>query len=376
MSVIDSRRNFIKKIAIGAGVLAYSGLEERPAALPVPESEKKFGVALVGLGYYSTQLLAPALQSTQNCYLAGIVTGTPAKERIWSQKYGIPPDNIYNYDNFEKISENEDIDIVYVVLPNSLHAEFTVRAARAGKHVICEKPMALSVKECREMIDVCKENGVELSIGYRVQFDPHTEEVIRFREENVFGKINYVKASAGYYHDTPKSHWKLQKEYGGGALMDMGVYSIQGARYTIGEEPVAVSAQEFSSRSYLFDEVDETVTFQLEFPGGAIANLMTSLTIDANMLYASADRGWFELNPFSAYSGLKLNTIRGPVQFRDVNQQATHMDEFVWCITNHQPMRVPGEEGLLDLRVVEAIRSALRTGRKEDIQPVSEILEK
>ena len=165
-----SRRDFIKDISFGAATLTPA-LSYLTACSP-RKSKDKLGVALVGLGNYSTDQLGPALQKTKNCYLAGIVTGTPAKERTWANKYNIPQKNIYNYQNFDNIASNPDIDIVYVVLPVSMHKEFTIRAAGAGKHVISEKPMAISVADCEEMISACRNAGKKLSIGYRLRFDP------------------------------------------------------------------------------------------------------------------------------------------------------------------------------------------------------------
>src|SRR5690349_23520119 len=150
-----NRRDVVKSLALGGGALIFSPDTLLAATRP---QKTKLGVALVGLGYYSTDLLAPALQQTKNCYLAGIVTGTPAKAEAWKQKYNIPDKNIYNYQNFDQIANNDDIDVVYVVLPPSMHREFTVRAANAGKHVWCEKPMAITVTECSEMIEACRKN--------------------------------------------------------------------------------------------------------------------------------------------------------------------------------------------------------------------------
>ena len=164
----NSRRRFIRNISTAAILSGTAGLPLITTGKSF-RTKGKLGIALVGLGYYSTDLLAPGLQKTENCYLAGIVTGTPEKEKIWSDKYGIPRKNIYNYGNFDDIAGNRDIDVVYVVLPNNMHREFTIRAARAGKHVICEKPMALNADECHEMISACKEAGVTLSIGYRLR---------------------------------------------------------------------------------------------------------------------------------------------------------------------------------------------------------------
>ena len=190
----------------GAGVLGFSA----PYWIPKRKSPDKLGIALVGLGYYSTDLLAPALQETSHSYLAGIVTGTPEKATRWKARYNIPEKNIYNYENFDEIAANDDIDIIYVVLPNSMHAEYTIRAAKAGKHVICEKPMASNADECRAMIAACEEAGVQLSIGYRMQYEPTTQELIRIGAEREMGGVRMVHAAAGYREGRPNT-WKLKK---------------------------------------------------------------------------------------------------------------------------------------------------------------------
>lgn len=139
------RRAFLKQAGLIAASTAFAPNSLWSATRPQKE---KLGIALVGFGYYSTDLLAPALQLTQNCELRGIVTGSPEKISVWQEKYGITDKNVYNYDNFDDIANNSDIDVVYVVLPTSMHAEYTIRAAKAGKHVWCEKPMAPSVADC------------------------------------------------------------------------------------------------------------------------------------------------------------------------------------------------------------------------------------
>src|SRR4051812_35969256 len=165
-----SRRTIIKTLAAGSAALLFS-----PNVLLAATRKKKdkLGVALVGLGYYSTDLLAPALQQTKNCYLAGVVTGTPAKAEAWKSKYKIPEKNIYNYENFDQVANNDDIDVIYVVLPPGMHKEYVVRAANAGKHVWCEKPMALTELECQAMIDACNKNKKTLAIGYRLHHEPN-----------------------------------------------------------------------------------------------------------------------------------------------------------------------------------------------------------
>lgn len=357
-----SRRQFLKKsIIAGSGSLL---LGSKPAfSMPKKERKSRLGVALVGLGYYSTDVLAPALQETTTAYLAGIVTGTPEKEKIWAEKYNIPSGNIYNYQNFDEIANNPDIDIIYVVLPNSMHKEFTIRAAKAGKHVICEKPMAMNAAECREMIAACEQNKVKLSIGYRLHFEPNTQHVMKLGQEEVFGPVLQISCGAGY-RNTYFDHWKWEKDMGGGAMMDMGVYPLQAARYVTGKEPVSVTAQTFVTRPGKFEGVDEATSFQLEFPDNTLANLTTGFHAGFNYLHAFARKGWFQLQPFSGYGGIKGRSSEGEIHFPRVNQQAAQMDEVARCILDDKPMRVPGEEGLKDMIVVDAVYESIRTGRK------------
>ncbi len=263
MSII-SRRSFSKKISQGlAGTALISGMP-LACGMNSTNQDKKLGIALVGLGSYSTGQLAPGLVNAEHCYLAGIVTGTPSKEKQWKEQYNIPKANVYNYENFDKIAKNDAIDIVYVVLPNSMHVEFCIRAAKAGKHVICEKPMAVSVAECDAIIDACKEAGVKLSVGYRMQSDPYTNTIKRLVEEKTFGEVHYVSSDAAYISRGNPGQWRLNHALsGGGALMNMGVYSIQSNIYGTGANPISVAAQQFSTMPEYFKDTDETITAQM-----------------------------------------------------------------------------------------------------------------
>lgn len=361
-SSIDlSRRVFIRRSTAGI-VTALAAPAILSCANSNQQTKDKLGMAFVGLGYYSTDILAPSIQMCKNTYLAGIVTGTPSKADTWKTKYGLKDENIYNYENFDEIARNKDIDIVYIVLPNSMHKEFTIRAAKAGKHVICEKPMALNAAECREMIQACKDNKVQLSIGYRMHFEPHTQEIMRLARDKDFGEIRQITTGAAF-NMRNFDHWKARKELGGGAMMDMGVYPLQAARYAAGAEPVSVSAQTFKIRPDNF-EADEVTTFQLQFPGGTVANCQTGFHANFNYLKVFCENGWYELDPFSSYTGIKGRSGKGEFDFPAVNQQARQMDEVAWCIINKKPMRVTGEEGLRDMIIVEKIRESIDLGGK------------
>jgi len=370
----STRRQFLKTLSRGMGGAALAasapplvGRAAAPAET-VPD-EETVGVALVGLGNYATGQLGPALQETTTCELRGLVTGTPAKAEAWKKKYGVPDENVYDYDTFDRIADNDDIDVIYVVLPNSMHAEYTIRAAEAGKHVICEKPMATSVRECKAMIAACERAGVKLSIGYRLHFEPHHQRVMTLGQDEVFGPVTVMQNGFGFRisedaTDQPHIEWRLDEEMaGGGALMDVGIYAIQGARYVTGEEPVAVTAHEYKTRPEIFDEVDETIFFQLEFPGGTVVDGSTSYNGSFNRLYATATDGWFEVSPSYGYGGVQGRTHEGPMDLpRDVNQQARQMDAFAECIRQDRPSRVTGEEGLRDLEVIEAIYASIEAG--------------
>ncbi|HRI62355.1 MAG TPA: Gfo/Idh/MocA family oxidoreductase [Saprospiraceae bacterium] len=355
------RRKFIKQAAIGAAVVTAAA-----AGIPQILTRKKkdrLGVALVGLGYYSTDLLAPALQLTQNCYLAGIVTGSPEKAERWKKQHKLVDKNIYNYDNFDKIADNPDIDVVYVVLPPVLHREYTVRAANAGKHVWCEKPMAMTAAECEAMIKACADNKVKLAIGYRMQHEPNTQEIIGYGRNKTFGKVKLISVAAGYF-DGRTDHWKQNRAMGGGAMFDMGVYSLNAARYVAGEEPVAVLAQEKTTRPEIYNRADETTIFQLEFPSGALANCATSLGMNMNYLNVTAEQGWYKLEPFQSYSGIQGASSKGTLNLKIPNQQAKQMDDDALAIMNGTAMLVPGEEGRHDIKVVEAIHLSATEGRR------------
>lgn len=354
-----SRRHIIKTIAAGSGIILLS-----PKTIFSADRlyKDKLGIALVGLGYYSTDLLAPALQQTKHCYLAGIVTGTPAKAEAWKQKYNIPDKNIYNYQNFDTIANNPDIDVVYIVLPPSMHKEYVIKAANAGKHVWCEKPMAITEAECKAMIDACKANKRSLAIGYRLHHEPNTQAWRKIIKEKQLGKVTKVNCAAAY-RDNRTDHWKQKKEMGGGVLYDMGVYSIQGARLGTNMEPVAiVSAQTSTTRPEIYKNgLDETTIATLEFPGGVLADIKTSFGENVNFLNVTCEKGEIKVQPYSAYNGQKGSSPLGAIEFpyNVPYQQAKQMDDDAMSIMQKKPMLVPGEEGLRDIRIVEAIyRSA------------------
>ncbi len=360
-----TRRKFLGHLAVGTAGMALAKTDF--ASVTSLKKKERLGVALVGLGYYSTDLLAPALQLTAKCYLAGVVSGTPSKIVAWQRRYAIPDPNVYSYENFDAIANNPAIDVVYVVLPPSMHAEYTIRAAKAGKHVWCEKPMAPSVRDCEAMIRACKENNVKLAIGYRMHHEPNTQKVMRFAKEQKYGKVVTATAEAGY-RDPRTNHWKQKKAMGGGVMGDMGVYPLNALRYGTGLEPIAVTAKASTTRPEIYTEVEETMHFELEFPGGVTGIGDASFGKSMNKLRVNCARGWYELSPFQSYSGIRGTTSDGvALDAKIPNQQAQQMDDDAAAIINDTPLLAPGEEGLKDTIVVEAIYRSVAAGQKVTI---------
>jgi predicted dehydrogenase len=377
----SSRRDFIRSIGQAAliipGVHMITGTSaqrsslapgvsqlERERQSPLTSAQRPLGVALVGLGKYSTEQLGPALLETKKCRLKGIVTGSPEKAEKWRQQYAISQTNIYNYENFDAIKNNPDIDIVYIVLPNAMHAEYAIRAAQAGKHVICEKPMAINVQECEDMIAASAKAGKLLSIGYRLHFEPYNLAMAEFGQNKTFGDVKKIIAKDGM--DMEPGVWRLNKKLaGGGPLVDVGIYCVQGAIYTSGELPVAVTAVEGKKTDLTrFSEVEESISWTMEFPSGLIAECETSYAKEMNLLRAEAEEGWFELNPAYEYDGKKGRASDGPFEFPQVREQALQMDDFANCVMNNKKSKVSGEMGLRDMKILTAIYQSARTGKK------------
>ncbi len=364
-----SRRSFLQKSGIGLGATAVAGglpLLIKSRHVQHNDEGRKINIALCGLGRYA-EILAEGLEVSKYCRLAGIVTGTPSKAASWKKKYNLPNKNIYNYQNFDSIAGNKDIDLVYVVLPNSMHKEYTIRAANAGKHVITEKPMAISVQDCEEMIAAGKKAGVQLAIGYRLHYEPYNLEMKRLGQEKVFGQVRVIESSLGYKSTDP-TQWRHKKALsGGGPLMNLGVYCIQSSRYTTGEEPISVTAQ-FGPvpDKNIFAEIEASITWQLEFPNGAMCNSTSSYLCSIDRFFASADEGTFEMSPGISYGPFKGKTSNGELNFPTINQQAAQMDGICELLLQNKslPKHITGDEGMKDVRIMQAIYESARTGRK------------
>jgi predicted dehydrogenase len=367
---MKSRRRFLQQLSASALAAPFFSLEAMANAEEMdktPYQGPVLRVAICGLGSYGTRV-AEAMKDSTRAKLVGVISGTPSKVKEWQSKYNIPEKNCYNYGNMDEIKNNPDIDAVYVITPNALHKEQVIKVAKAGKHAICEKPLSVTAKDGQEMVDACKKANVKLLVGYRLHFEPKTLEIIKMRNAGEFGKVLFFQGLSGFKIGDP-TQWRLNKELaGGGAMMDIGIYSINGARYMVGEEPIWVTAQETKTNTNLFKPgVDETIMFQMGFPGGAVASCLSTYAMNnLDKFFLNGDKGFAELNPATGYGPIQGRTNKGELNQPHKTHQTVQMDEMAAIILENKKPVVPvdGEEGVKDLKIIDAIFAAFKSGKK------------
>lgn len=353
------RREFTKLSALA---LAWRCL---PAyAQTAGAAQKPVGYAAIGLGTISDIFMRACAQS-QTAKVTALVTGHPDTKGVkYSAMYGVPKSSIYTYETFDRILDNKDVDAIYVGLPNSMHCEYTVRAAQAGKHVLCEKPMAISSAECRKMIDACRQAKVKLMIGYRVHYDPTWKQAFQMVKS---GEMGQLQSFQGGFYGQMRNTWRLSKKLGGGgALMDLGIYPLNTIRHITGEEPTdftaIISTREQSGR---FSEVEQSMEWTMKFPSGIIASCGCSYGQSGPcFLSINGEKGYLVMESAFYYEGEHL---RGEVGDQPIDQLATgrlpfqfvlEAEHFADCIRNNKQPESPGEEGLKDMLAIEAIYKA------------------
>ena len=368
-----TRRSFIAKVGGGIVEASVSGALLKDAnaqQLVVPDPPgRKLGWAVVGLGNLSIHEILPAFAKCEKSKVVAFVSGHPDKANKLAMRYGVNPKNIYNYQNYDTIKDNPEVDIIYIVLPNGMHAEYTVRGLQAGKHVLTEKPMAGTPAECQTMIDAARKASRKLMVAYRCRYEPYNREAIRIARSHELGPTKVILADHGFNIGDP-TQWRLKKDLaGGGSLMDIGIYSLQAARYLSGEEPAEVNAVMYSTPGDpRFKEVEETIDFQLRFASGVLANCTSSYGYAGQNHYrVVGTEGWLELDPATSYRGLRMRVHRANVtEERELpvrDHFALEMDHLSECVMENREPLTPGEEGLRDLRVMMAIYEAANTGK-------------
>ncbi len=328
---------------------------------------RRIGFAPVGLGSIA-EVFMRAVASSDSASLTGLVTGHPAEKGTkFSSQYEVPQSSIYTYETFDRIRDNKAIDAVYIALPNSMHCEYTVRAAEAGKHVFCEKPMAISSAECRRMIDACRKANVKLMIGYRLQYDVTFRKIHEMVRSGAFGEMEAFQA--GFYGLKNKQQWRLDRTLsGGGSLLDLGVYALNTVRWMTGEEPAEYRALVATrEKGPKFANVEQSIDWLMKFPSGILANCGSSygqsgtsfLQINGSTGHVRIEPAFTYGNTVLKYSGVtKDGEISGSGEVFNPDQFVLEVNHFTDCLLRNKPIATPGEEGLKDLLAVEAIYQA------------------
>ncbi|MGI3778169.1 MAG: Gfo/Idh/MocA family protein [Janthinobacterium lividum] len=333
---------------------------------------KRLGVAVVGLGHLSLEQIIPGFASSKNVRLAALVSGERDKARAIAAQHGVDEKNLYDYAGFDRLKDNPDVDIVYIVLPNAMHAEFTQRAAQAGKHVLCEKPMATSVADAQRMVDACRAANRKLMIAYRLQYNPVHRQLITMTRAQEFGPVRVIQAANGQ-NDAANGQWRQNRAMaGGGSLPDVGLYCLNAFRYLTGEEPIEVTGQLTQPKDDpRFREIEDVCAFTLRFPSGILASGLSDYSAHENrFLRVMGTEGWYGADPAFGYDNIVLQVGRRQGRsnlleqrrFAPHNQFATEMDAFAEAIRADKEPHTPGEEGLQDMRVIEAIYQAAAGG--------------
>ncbi|MFN8492777.1 MAG: Gfo/Idh/MocA family oxidoreductase [Caldilineaceae bacterium] len=343
--------------------------DKQPNQLSVPKPVKrKIGWAIVGPGELALNEVMPAFRTAQLSTPVALISGHPAKARQVAEVYGIDPQNIYDYQNFDRIAENEKIEAVYIILPNTMHAEFTLRSFQAGKHVLCEKPMAVTEAECQQMIAASQQANRKLMIAYRLHYEPFNQKVMELCQQKAIGALKTFSSSNCQMVQAPNI--RLSKTLGGGPVGDVGIYSINAARYVTGEEPVEVTAFAHQPEDDpRFREVPESVVYTLRYPSGVLAHCECGFGHARSERYRIVGaEGVIEMDPAFGYHGQRLFMQQGDDQMCEfrleaVDQFAAEMDHFSACVLHDHAPRTPGELGLADVRIVTAIYEAARMGK-------------
>ncbi|RYX81974.1 Gfo/Idh/MocA family oxidoreductase [bacterium] len=408
-----SRRDLIRlagSAALVAGTASAAGaaplagvaatIPARPAGRPAPKlseplprpDDGRVGFAVVGVGKLTVNQILPALVNSQKSKLVALVSGDRAKAEHVGRDYNLTTKDIYTYDTFDQIKSNPDIKVVYVVTPNSLHKPFVDRAARARKHVLCEKPFAPNSADCRAMIATCKAAGVKLMVAYRAHYEPFNLEAIRRCRSGEYGKMIAIVADHGRPVDLqdPADQWRIKKALsGGGPLPDIGIYSLNACRYLTGQEPTEIQAMWTQPKDNpKFAEVEQSVVWTMRFPNGVLATCTTSYDYQETKRYRVLfEKGWLELDPATDYykhnmtveraispRGMKVpsdvveyNAVTEQIPISEKDQFALMMDHMSDCVLNNKTPKTPGEEGLRDIELIEAIYRAARTGQLQKV---------
>jgi len=345
---------------------------EGKAALPLasrsgaPPPGRRIRYAVVGLGHIAQTAILPAFaHAQQNSALAALVSDDRQKLRKLSRRYGVP--RVCGYEDIDELFESGEVDAVYIALPNSMHREYTERAARAGLHVLCEKPMAVTAEDCERMIAVTRRNGVKLMIAYRLHFERADLEAAAMAHSGTLGDLRFF--TSNFSMQVAPENFRSSRKLGGGPLYDIGIYCINAARSVFAAEPVEVLATAITRRDHRFKEVPETVAVVMKFPLERIASFICSFGgADRSAYEIVGTKGSITLDPAYEYArgvryALRLGKHVREKHYEKSDQFAPELIYFSNCVLHGLEPEPSGEEGIADVRVIEALNRSIETGR-------------
>jgi predicted dehydrogenase len=347
-----------------------------PCAVNLAEvTVKKIRYAVVGLGHISQVALLPAFKNAHNSVLAALISDDDKKRKELAKRFRLSPESTYSYEEYDECLKSGEIDAVYVGLPNHLHCEYTVRAARAGVHVLCEKPMAVTEKECEQMTTACQKAGTKLMIAYRLHFEQANLEAVKIATSGQIGDLRIFSSTFSQQVDADNIRATEPESRGGGSLYDMGVYCINAARYLFRDEPIEVLAASASNGESRFRQSAEMTTAILRFPEERLAVFTSSFGAAATSEYSLiGTRGRLRLSPAFDYSvPLKYELSIGAgkskprhKKFAKHDQFGAQLEYFSDCILRNRDPEPSGIEGLADIRIVRAILES--ASRRKPVQ--------
>ncbi|AUT02614.1 oxidoreductase [Nostoc sp. CENA543] len=329
------------------------------------KSDRQIRYAVVGLGWFAQEAALPAFAHSENSKLVALVSDDPEKLEELSQKYGV--DHTYSYEEYEDCLASDEIDAVYIALPNHLHCEYTVRAANQAIHVLCEKPMAVTEQECESMIKAANDNGVKLMIAYRLHLEPANLEAVEIVNSQQIGEVRAFNSV--FTQQVEQGNIRLRDITGGGTLYDIGIYCINAARYLFQDEPTEVFAVAATKGEQRFSEVEEMTSVILRFPNERLATFTCSFggAKVSNYQVVGTKGDLFVESAYTWQGEIKhYLTIEGQTQERNFprhDQLAAEFTYFSDCILSDQEPEPNGIEGLIDVRIIQALYQSIATGQ-------------
>jgi predicted dehydrogenase len=333
-------------------------------------ASKKLGYAVVGLGSFAERVVLPAFRHSRKARLVSLVSGDERKAKRLAAKFGAS--DYYNYDDYALCLGHPQVEAVYIATHNAGHCPYTLRAATAGRHVLCEKPLANTVEECQQMIDACRANRVQLMVAYRKYFEPASRELKKLVTNGRLGRLKLIHSAFTILlrRSGQPIHWHFNRHLaGGGALVDVGVYCVSTVRWLTGKEPVEAAAYQWTVDPGRFGDVEENIAFRLNFPDGLVLQATASFGLaQASFLRVHGEQGWAALDPAYAFDEErrlfgKLGGRWFEKKYKVMDEVALELDAFADCVRRQREPEPNGIQGLRDVAVMQAIYRSAREGR-------------